>query len=71
MSTLLIQACQNEAAGSVLELLQFFLEECEIDQSPSYEEVAHCRDVLQARGGKFSRLAAMCQEWLDQEATEA
>lgn len=67
MSDVLIQACQEEAAGSVAEILQFFLEECEIDQAPTYAEIEQCRDILKQRGGKFERLAKMCQQWLDEE----
>ena len=30
-------------------------------------EVAQWRDILAARGGKFTRLAQICQTWLDEE----
>lgn len=64
----LINACQTEAAGSVAEILNFFLEECELDQSPDAETVRQCQTILTQRGGKFVRLATMCQQWLDEQA---
>ena len=38
-----------------------------MDEAPSAAEVAQWRDILNARGGRFSRLAALCQTWLDEE----
>ena len=52
---------QTEAPGIVDETLDFCLYECSI-------EVAQWRDILKARGGKFVRLADICQTWLDEEA---
>ena len=66
----LIEACRDEAAGTVAEILSFFLEECELDQAPDAATVAQCRDILAARGGKFQRLAQMCQDSLDAPSPE-
>ena len=70
MFDVLIESCREEAAGSVAEILQFFLEECELDQAPDVATITLCRDILSARAGKFQRLALMCQEWLDEQITE-
>ena len=58
---------QQEAAGTVAETLDFWLYECSIDEAPAAAEVAQWRDILAARGGKFTRLAQICQTWLDEE----
>ena len=47
--------------------LDFWLYECSMDEAPSAAEVTQWRDILNARGGRFSRLAALCQTWLDEE----
>ena len=70
MFDVLIAACRDEAAGTVAEILQFFLEECELEQAPDAATVLQCRDILSARGGKFQRLAQMCQDWLDESLPE-
>jgi len=70
MFDVLIDACREEAAGSVAEILQFFLEECELEQAPDVNTVTQCRDILTARAGKFQCLAQMCQDWLDEQASE-
>ena len=59
---------RTESAAVVAETLDFLLYECSIDEAPHAEEVAQWRDVLQARGGKFGRLAQLCQSRLDEEA---
>ena len=59
---------QTEAPGVVGETLDFCLYECSIEDAPDAEEVAQWRDILKARGGKFVRLADICQTWLDEEA---
>ena len=43
------------------------LYECSLDEAPAAEDVARWRDILRARGGKFLRLADLCQTWLDGE----
>ena len=52
---------------TVAETLDFWLYECSIDEAPAAAEVAQWRDILAARGGKFTRLAQICQTWLDEE----
>lgn len=64
----LITACQTESAGSIAEILSFFLDECESEQAPTAEVVQTCRDILAARGGKFERLAQLCQQALEESA---
>ena len=58
---------QTESTGTVEETLNFFLYECSIDEAPTHAEVAQWRDLLNQRGGKFVRLANICQNWLDEE----
>lgn len=58
---------QTESTGTVEETLNFFLYECSIDEAPTREEVTQWRDLLNQRGGKFVRLANICQNWLDEE----
>lgn len=64
----LIDLIQTETVGTVEETLDFWLYECSVEDAPSREEVAHWRDLLSTRGGKFVRLAQICQTWLDEEA---
>lgn len=61
------QTIQTETVAIVEETLDFLLYECSIDEAPSAEEVALWRDMLNKRGGKFVRLAQICQTWLDEE----
>lgn len=64
MSQELIDLIQTESVGLVDETLNFFLDECSISEAPSRDEVAQWQSLLQARGGKFQRLAQRCQDWL-------
>ncbi|WP_165088717.1 dioxygenase [Neisseria yangbaofengii] len=64
----LIDLIETESVGTVEETLDFLLYECSLDESPSRKEVAQWRDVLNGRGGKFVRLAKICQIWLDEES---
>lgn len=59
---------QNDGAGEIAETLQFMLEECPLDEAPNREIVQQWRDILQQRGGKFIRLAQVCQTWLEETA---
>ncbi|ULJ62210.1 dioxygenase [Wielerella bovis] len=68
MTNELINLFQTENYGEVQETLQFFLEECSLDEIPSREEISQWRDILQQRGGKFSVLAQQCQQYLDETA---
>ena len=58
---------QTETPAIVGETLDFMLYECSLDEAPAAEDVARWRDILRARGGKFLRLADLCQTWLDGE----
>ncbi len=64
----LLEICRSESVGAVNELLEFFLYECELDHAPSYQDVRDCRDILRNRGGRFERLAKVCEEWLRQNS---
>lgn len=65
--TELLDLIRNESAGTVGETLDFWLYECSMDEAPSAAEVTQWRDILNARGGRFSRLATLCQTWLNEE----
>lgn len=67
MSAILELLC-TEPAAEVAETLDFLLYECSLDEAPPPEEVEQWRDALQARGGKFLRLAQICTAWLEEEA---
>lgn len=59
--------CREGSAEEVSFLIEFLLWECEISQAPSTEQVTQWAEALRQRGGKFSRYAQMCTEWLQQE----
>ena len=63
----ILELIQNDAIGVVVETRDFLLFECCIDDAPTTEEVEQWRDILNGRGNKFIRLAAICQTWLDEE----
>ena len=63
----LLDLIQTESAGIVAETLDFWLNECSLDEAPTAEEVTRWRNILTQRGGKFSRLATLCQTWLIEE----
>lgn len=63
----LLDLIQTESAGVIAETLDFWLYECSLDEAPDAAEVAQWRDMLAKRGGKFDRLAQICQTWLDEE----
>ena len=58
---------QTESVTVIEETLNFLLYECSIDDAPSTEEIAVCRDTLAARSGKFLRLSKLCRTWLEEE----
>lgn len=68
MNDELLNLIRHDGVGDVQETLQFLLEECSIDEAPQREEVVQWRDILAQRGSKFARLAAMCQQFLDETA---
>lgn len=57
---------QHESYGDVLETLQFLFEECSLDEAPSKSEVMQWAQWLQQRGGKFLKLAQMCQDYIQE-----
>ncbi|MCS4533566.1 dioxygenase [Neisseria montereyensis] len=63
----ILELIRTEPPGTVAETLDFFLYECSLDEAPDAAEVAEWRAALEARGGKFTRLAEVCQTWLDEE----
>lgn len=67
----LLDLIRTESVGTVAETLDFCLYECSLDEAPAHAEVAQWRDELYARGGKFLRLANICQTWLEEEAYAA
>ena len=58
----------TESAGTVQSVLDFWLNECALDQAPTAAEVRMWCELLQQRGGPFVRLAQLCQDWLDETA---
>lgn len=67
MSQELIHLIQHDTYGDVAETLQFLLEECSLDDAPGNEEVAHWQQLLEQRGGKFLKLATLCQNYLNEQ----
>lgn len=66
MSKELIEFIQNEPYADVQETLNFLLEECSIDDLPTDDEIVLWIDILQQRGGKFTKLAGACQAFLQE-----
>lgn len=66
----LIDLIETESIATVGETLDFLLYECSLDDAPNREEVAQWRDLLNKRGGKFVRLAKICQTWLEEEGSD-
>lgn len=58
---------RTESAAVVAETLDFLLYECSLDEAPSRDDVERWCGILQARGGKFERLAQTCRVWLEEE----
>ncbi len=65
--TQILELIQTEPVCVVEETLDFLLYECSIEDAPTADEVEQWRDILNGRGNKFIRLAAICQTWLDEE----
>ena len=63
----LLEFFRTETVGAAAETLDFWLNECSLDEAPTIEEVKLWRDELDKRGGKFIRLSTICQKWLDEE----
>ncbi|MDO4434445.1 MAG: dioxygenase [Alysiella sp.] len=66
MSHKLTQTIQTESHTDVRETLIFLLEECSLDQAPSHEEIAQWQTILHQRGGKFTQLAQLCEQYLQE-----
>ena len=64
MNTELLEIFQTDSFGEIQETIQFWLEECSLDQAPTATEVAQWLDILDKRGGKFVQLAKICQDYL-------
>lgn len=60
----LLNLIRNEPIGIVEETLDFFFNECSIDDAPTREEIEQWAAILHQRGGKFMRLEKMCQAML-------
>lgn len=65
------EICRNGNAEEVRSVVNFMLWECEIEQGPSIDEVSVWHSLLNERGGKFVKVAVICQEWLAEEAKGA
>ena len=61
---------QTESIGICAETLDFWLYECAIDEAPDIPTVCVWQASLASRGGAFTRLADVCQTWLDEEAAK-
>lgn len=64
----MIELLQTSSPAEIRETLTFLFEECALDQAPTAEEVAQWRDILQQRGGKFAKVAQMCEDYLQEIA---
>lgn len=65
------EICRSGNAEEVRSIVNFMLWECEIEQGPSADEVNTWQTLLNERGGKFIKIAIICQEWLEEGATDA
>lgn len=59
---------QTASVGECTEILDFWLNECNLDEAPSPTIVLQWQQLFQQRGNKFNLLVAFCQQWLDEEA---
>lgn len=55
---------QTESVSECDSLLDFWLNECSIDEAPEPATVQIWQQIFQARQGKFNRLAGICRQWL-------
>lgn len=55
---------QHDAYADVQETLLFLLEECSLDEAPSLAEVAQWQAIFNQRGGKFQKLAHLCEQFI-------
>ena len=64
----LIDMIRHDSFGDVQETLRFLLEECSLEELPAQEEVQQWHLILMQRGGKFVKLANVCQDFLEETA---
>ena len=50
-----------------LPILDFWLNECCLEDAPSLSTVQDWEQIFQTRGKKFIRLVTLCQQWADEE----
>lgn len=55
---------QTASAGDCAEILDFWLNECSLDEAPDVHTVKLWQQLFLQRGSKFNRLATLCQQWL-------
>lgn len=60
------QFFQNASAGECAEVLDFWLNECSIDEAPDTATIQQWQQLFLQRGNKFIRLASLCQQWLSE-----
>lgn len=58
---------ETESHSDIQETLQFLLHECTLDEAPSIAEVTHWQHLLLMRGNKFLTLAALCQDYINEQ----
>lgn len=58
---------QTASYGECAETLDFWLNECTLDEAPSAAVVQNWQQIFQSRGNKFLRLATLCQQWLNED----
>ena len=65
--TLMEAALEAGAVGECAEILDFWLNECCLEDAPSLSTVQDWEQIFQTRGKKFISLVALCQQWADEE----
>ena len=53
--------------GECAEILDFWLNECCLEDAPSLSTVQDWEQIFQTRGIKFIRLVVLCQQWANEE----
>ncbi|MDF7676246.1 dioxygenase [Neisseriaceae bacterium ESL0693] len=59
---------ETEPVSECDALLDFWLNECSLDQAPEAATVQHWQEIFTTRQGKFIRLANLCGQWLDENS---
>ncbi|MCO6504801.1 MAG: dioxygenase [Snodgrassella sp.] len=60
---------KSATIGECTEILDFWLNECSLDEAPSPAIVQIWQQIFKTRGHKFNRLAILCQQWLNEESS--